>query len=203
MKKFLSILILSFLFSGNSYSFTKKEFYFETSGSCSAGALLLTEPLIGEPNLKLYENSNFVEPWISKDAVHWHSNDNFMIFATLADYTYKKPKDLFILKLKRKKPIKLESIYLSFESEKDYFSFIGYKNNQPQYILDSKQIKKLITGNKMNKTWDNKLAKLLVNEIFYSDTIEFYGTDYGLKLNSANQDCDSDLKLINKPEKIF
>ena len=104
---------------------------------------------------------------------------------------------------KRKKPIKLEVIYLSFETEKDYFSFIGYQNNQPPYVLDSKQIKRLITGNKMNKTWDNKLAKLLVNEIFYSDSIEFYGTDYGLKMNSVNQDCDSELKLINKPEKIF
>jgi len=202
MNKLLSIIVLGLLLSGNAYSFTKKQYYFE-SEYCSAEALLLTEPLIGEPNLKLYENSNFVEPWISEEAVHWHSNDNFMIFATLADYTNKKPKDLFILKLKRKKPIKLEIIYLSFESEKDYFSFIGYKNNQPPYILDSKQIKKLITGNKMNKTWDNKLAKLLVNEIFYSDSIEFYGTDYGLKMNSVNQDCDSDLRLINKPEKIF
>ena len=196
-------MVLGLLLSGNAYSFAKKEFYFEISAFCSAGALLLTEPLIGEPNLKLYENSNFVEPWISEEAVHWHSNDNFMIFATLADYSGKKPEDLFILKLKRKKPIKLEVIYLSFVFEKDYFDFIGYKYNQKPFILDSKQIKRLITANKMNKTSDNKLAKLLVNEIYYSDSISFYGPDYGLKKNSVNQDCDSELKLINKPEKIF
>ena len=125
------------------------------------------------------------------------------IFATLADYSGKKPEDLFILKLKRKKPINLEVIYLSFEFEKDYFDFIGYKNNKKPFILDSKQIKRLITANKMNKTSDNKLAKLLVNEIYYSDSISFYGPDYGLKKNSVNQNCDSELKLINKPEKIF
>ena len=202
MKKLLSIIVLGLLLSGNAYSFTKKQYYFE-SEYCSAEALLLTEPLIGEPNLKLYENSNFVEPWISEEAVHWHSNDNFMIFATLADYSGKKPEDLFILKLKRKKPIKLEVIYLSFVFEKDYFDFIGYKYNQKPFILDSKQIKRLITANKMNKTSDNKLAKLLVNEIYYSDSISFYGPGYGLKKNSVNQDCDSELKLINKPEKIF
>ena len=204
MKKlFLSILVLSLLLSGNAYSFTKKELFFEISEFCSMGALILTEPLIGEPNLKLYENSNFVELWISEEAVHWHSNDNFMIFATLADYTSKKPEDLFILKLKRKKPINLEVIYLSFVFEKDYFDFIGYKNNQKPFILDSKQIKRLITANKMNKTSDNKLAKLLVNEIIDTDRIYFTGEDYGSKNEQIHKKCDSELKLLKKPKKVF
>ena len=203
MKKILTFIFLSFLFSQSANSFGKKEFYFEIKYPCSMEGLVLIEPLIGEPILKIYSNTNFIEPWWSDEAIHWHSNDNFLIFATLVDYTDKKPKDLFIFKLKRKKPINIEVIYISFIFEKDYFDFIGYKYNQPPYILDSKQVKKLITGNEMNKTWDNKLAKLLVNEIFDNETIAFYPPEYGLKSQLVKTSCDSELNLIEKPKKVF
>ena len=203
MKKILVFIFLSFLFSQSANSFVKKEYFFEIEDSCSMESLVLIEPLIGEPKLKIYSNTSFIEPWYSNEAIHWHSNDNFLIFATLAYYSKKKTKDLFLFKLKRKKPINIEVIYISFIFEKDYFDFIGYKFNQPQFILDSKQVKNLIIRNEMNKTSDNKLAKLLVNEIFNEEFISFYAPTYGLKSELVKTICESELNLIDKPKKVF
>ena len=194
MKKLLGIFLVIFLFSGNAYSFTKKEIYFQPA--CFFAEILLIKPLIGEPKLKLFELlSNYIDPWYSEEAIHWYSNDKHMIFSSLVPYTSKKPLDLFIFKLKRSEPINLDVIYLPFISEADYLDFIGYKKNTPLFNLNSDRIKDIL------KIKSNQLGNLLNKEIINNDSISFYAPDYGLK--EYGKYCEIELEVVEKPKKIF
>jgi len=194
MKKLLSIIFLSLLLSGNAYSFTKKEIYFQPS--CSFLKISLIKSLIGEPKLKLFESGpNYIDPWYSEEAIHWYSDDNHMIFSSLVAYTSKKPLDLFIFKLGRSEPINLNVIYLPFISEADYLDFIGYKKNTPLFNLSSDRIKDIL------KIKSNQLGNLLDKEIINNDSISFYAPDYGLK--EYREYCEIELEVVEKPKKLF
>ena len=194
MKKILAVIVLSLLFSGNAYSFLKKEIYFQPS--CGFSNILLIKPLVGEPKLKLFESgSNYIEPWYSEEAIHWYSDDNHMIFSSLVAYTSKKPLDLFIFKLRRNEPIDLDVIYLTFISEADYLDFIGYKKNTPLFNLNSDRIKNILNIK------SNQLGNLLNKEIINNDGISFYALDYGLK--EYGKYCEIKLEVVEKPKKLF